>query len=84
MGRPDRSTAQVTYPNPSIPADLVKLYREHAAQLPALSAACADGMRSALRGIGVEPPPAPTPSPRTAAATAARSKKRLGGTDVST
>ena len=66
-----------SYPNPSIPTDLVDLYRAHAARLPSLSAACADGMRIALREIGVKPPPPPAPT-MTSAATAARIRKRHG------
>jgi len=66
-----------SYPNPSLPTDLVDLYRVHAAALPSLSAACAEGMRAALRGIGVEPPPPPAPT-KTSAATAARVRQRQG------
>lgn len=64
-----------TYPNPSIPADLLAMYRMHQNRLPPLSTLCADAMRGALRAIGVEPPSAPPPA-RTAAATAARSAAR--------
>lgn len=78
MSRPDRPTATVVYPNPSIPRDLVDAFRQHAARLPSLASACADGMRLALRGIGVEPPPPPTPG-QTSAATAARARQRAGG-----
>lgn len=66
----------VVYPNPSLPADLVDCYREHAGYLPPMSRACADGMRAALQAIGVDPPPEPTPHPRTAAATAERARRR--------
>ena len=62
MSRPNRrAPIRAAYPNPSIPNDLVELYREHAARLPPMSAACAEGMRQALLAIGVEPPPPPPP-----------------------
>lgn len=76
--RTDHQPVRSAYPNPSVPEDLVELYREHAAQLPPLSTACADGMRAALRAIGVEPPPPPPPT-KTTAATAARTKQRPQG-----
>jgi hypothetical protein len=79
MSRPDRPASAVVYPNPSIQRELVEVYRQHAAHLPPLSAACADGLRLALQRIGVEPPPPPPPT-RTTAATAARTRQRTGGT----
>jgi hypothetical protein len=73
------SDVRSAYPTPSLPSDLVELYRQHAPHLPPLSTACAEGMRAALRRIGVEPPPPPPPT-RTTAATAARTRQRTGGT----
>lgn len=78
MSRPDRPSASTIYPNPSLPAALVALYRLHAARLPSLSGACAEGLRAALRAIGVDPPQDPPPA-RTAAATAARARRRAQG-----
>ncbi len=55
---------------------LATLLDEHAARLPPLSHAAADGMRAALRAIGVEPPPVVEQAGPTAAATRAAWRKR--------
>lgn len=72
-----RKKGTSVYPNPSLPADLVELYREHAARLPSLASACAEGLREELRKIGVEPPPHRPPPTRVAKAQDAARKKRL-------
>lgn len=76
MSRPDRKASTVSYPNPSIPNDLLELYRANATRLPPLSTACADGMRAALQGIGVQPPHPMSPPPRVAKAIATATTNR--------
>lgn len=77
QARMTRKNGTSVYPNPSLPADLVELYREHGARLPSLASACAEGMRGALRKIGVEPPPYRPPPARVAKAQDAARQKRI-------